>query len=41
MGGDERRRTELMKRPNAPPSAKPITPAMTVLPAQDSIAPDI
>jgi len=30
-------RTEDMNRPNAPPSAKPITPDITVFPAHDSI----
>lgn len=33
----EGRRTEAMKRPNAPPRAKPITPETAVLPGQDSI----
>jgi hypothetical protein len=32
---------EAMKRPNAPPRAKPITPDITVFPGQDSITVDI
>lgn len=35
------RHTEDMNSPNAPPSAKPITPDMMDFPTQDSIAPCI
>ncbi len=31
-------RTEAMKSPKAPPSAKPMTPEMAVLPGQDSMS---
>jgi hypothetical protein len=34
----EQRRTDAMKRPNAPPNAKPMTPETAVLPGQDSIS---
>lgn len=34
----KRGRTEAMKRPKAPPRAKPITPETAVFPGQDSIS---
>ena len=37
-GGREGRLTDAMKSPNAPPSAKPITPETTVFPGQDSMS---
>lgn len=40
FGGDGKL-TDDMKRPNMPPSAKPIVPAMTVFAGQDSNAADI
>jgi hypothetical protein len=37
-GRGEGRRTDAMKSPKAPPSAKPITPETAVLPGQDSMS---
>ena len=37
-GKGKERRTDAMKRPKAPPSAKPITPETAVFPGQDSMS---
>jgi hypothetical protein len=34
----DRKLTEAIKRPNAPPRAKPITPETAVFPGQDSMS---